>query len=178
LNDFVTHLPMLKDSNKVVSTMKKGNVPFGEADLAAIVLASVPMAWHNQYNLTHLTVPKLTRALLLDLEASERVMVEKQNEKLKAKGKAASAYPEAKSNPMRKASGGLTGQAPKKGHSEKFCQRCKAHVGPYQTHTTLDCRPYDSNGSPLRQQQGSPLSPRSPTRSLGVRRAWPSCRPS
>ncbi len=31
--------------------------------------------------------------------------------------------------------------------------------------------------SPLRQQQVSPLSPRSPTRSLGAIRAWPLCRP-
>ncbi len=31
--------------------------------------------------------------------------------------------------------------------------------------------------SPSRQQQVSPLSPRSPTRSLGAIRAWPSCRP-
>jgi hypothetical protein len=36
-------------------------------------------------------------ALLLDLEAIERVMVEKQNKKLKAKGKASTACPDAKS---------------------------------------------------------------------------------
>jgi hypothetical protein len=75
--------PTLKGSPKVVSTTKKGNIPFGKADLvAAIVLVSVLTMWQNQYNLTHLTVPKLTRALLLGLEAIERVMVEKQNEKL------------------------------------------------------------------------------------------------
>ncbi len=45
LNDYVKHLPTLKDSSKAVPTMKKGNIPFGEADLAAIVLASVPMWW-------------------------------------------------------------------------------------------------------------------------------------
>jgi hypothetical protein len=38
LNDCIRHLPMLKDSPKAVSTMKKGNIPFGGADLAAIVL--------------------------------------------------------------------------------------------------------------------------------------------
>jgi hypothetical protein len=37
LNDYVKHLPMLKDSSKAVPTMKNGNIPFGEADLAAIV---------------------------------------------------------------------------------------------------------------------------------------------
>ncbi len=37
LNDYVKHLPTLKDSSKAVPTMKKGNIPFGEADLATIV---------------------------------------------------------------------------------------------------------------------------------------------
>ncbi len=73
------------------------------------MLASVPMMWQNQYNLNHTTVPELTRALLPDLESIEHVMVEKHNEKLKAKGKAATARPKAKSNPKSKASGGLTG---------------------------------------------------------------------
>jgi hypothetical protein len=41
------------------------------------------------------------RVLLPDLEAIKRVMKEKQNEKLKAKGKAASACLEAMSNPKR-----------------------------------------------------------------------------
>ncbi len=47
LNDYVTHLPTLKDSSKAVPMTKKGNIPFGEADLAAIVLSSVPMSWQN-----------------------------------------------------------------------------------------------------------------------------------
>ncbi len=43
LNDYVKHLPTLKDSSKAVPTTKKGNSPFGKSDLAAIVLLSVPM---------------------------------------------------------------------------------------------------------------------------------------
>jgi hypothetical protein len=82
LNDYVRHLPALKDSPKAVSKTKKGNVPFGKADLAVIMLAAVPMMWQNQYNLTYLMVPKSMRALLLDLEVIEWVMVKKQNEKL------------------------------------------------------------------------------------------------
>jgi hypothetical protein len=73
LNDYVRHLPT-KDSPKALLMTKKGNVPFGEADLAAIVLASVPMTWQNQYNLNHTTVPKLTHVLLPDLEAIERII--------------------------------------------------------------------------------------------------------
>ncbi len=76
------YLPTLKDSPKALSMMKKGNIPFGEADLAAIVLESVPMSWQNQYNLNHSTVPKSTHTLLPDLEAIKRVMVEKHNKKL------------------------------------------------------------------------------------------------
>jgi hypothetical protein len=154
LNDYVRYLPMLKDRSKAESTTKKGNIPFGEADLAAIMLASVPMSWQNQYNLNHSMVPEPTCTLLLDLEAIEQVMVEKQNKKIEAKGKASTAWSKAKSNPKRKASGSPTGQVPKKGHSEKFCQRCKAQCGPYQTHITLDCHCYDSNGKPLEVAAG------------------------
>jgi hypothetical protein len=69
LNDYVRHLPTLKNSPKAVPMTKKGNVPFGRADLAAIVLASVPMIWQNQYILTHPTVPESMCVLLPDLEA-------------------------------------------------------------------------------------------------------------
>jgi hypothetical protein len=109
LNDYTRYLPTLKDSPKAVPTTKKENIPFNKAYLAAFVLASVPMSWQNQYNLNHLTVPESTRTLLLDLEAFEHVMVEKHNKKLKAKGKASTARPAAKSNPKRKVSGGPTG---------------------------------------------------------------------
>ncbi len=71
LNDHVNHLPTLKDSSKAVPTMKKGNIPFGKAGLAAIVLLSVLMSWQNQYNLNRSTVPESTRTLLPDLEAIE-----------------------------------------------------------------------------------------------------------
>ncbi len=122
LNDYVRYHLTLKDSPKAVPMTKKGNISFGKADLAAIVLASIQMTWQNQYNLTHLTVPESMPELLPDLEAIKQVMVEKQNEKLKAKGKAIIAQPYAKINPKRKAYGGSSDQVPKKGCSEKFCQ--------------------------------------------------------
>ncbi len=109
LNDYVKHLPTLKDSSKAVPTMKKGNIPFGEANLATIVLSSIPMSWQNQYNLNHSTVPESTRTLLLDQEAIKRVMVKKKGANLKAKGKGSTAPSEPKGNPKRKVSGGLTG---------------------------------------------------------------------
>ncbi len=112
---------MLKNSSKAVPTTKKGNIPFGKADLATIVLLSVPISWQNQYSLNHSTVPKSTCTLLPDLEAIERAMVERKGANLKAKGKGGTAPSEAKGNLKRKTSGGPTGQVPKKGHSEKFC---------------------------------------------------------
>jgi hypothetical protein len=77
LNNYVKHLPTLKDSSKAVPTTKKGNISFGKADLACIVQLSVLMSWQNQYNLNHSTVPESIRTLLPDLEAIEQVMVEK-----------------------------------------------------------------------------------------------------
>ncbi len=113
LNDYVKHLPTLKDSSKAVPMMKKGNIPFGEADLAAIVLLSVPISWQNQNNLNHSTVPKSTCTLLPDLEAIKRVMVEKKGANLKVKGKGSTAPSNPKGKPKRKASGGPTGRVPK-----------------------------------------------------------------
>ena len=109
LNDYVRYLPTLKDSLEAVPMTKKGNIPLSKADLAAIVLASVPMSCQNQYNLNHLTVLESSCTLLPDLEAIKHVMVEKHNKKLKAKGTAGTARSKAKSNPKRKASGGRTG---------------------------------------------------------------------
>jgi hypothetical protein len=43
LNHCVRYLTTLKDSPNDVPMTKKGNIPFGKADLATIVLASVPM---------------------------------------------------------------------------------------------------------------------------------------
>jgi hypothetical protein len=167
LNDYVNHLPTLKDSSKAVPTMKKGNIPFGEADLAATVLLSVRMLWQNQYNLDHSTVPESTRTLLPDLEAIKQVMVEKKGANLKAKGKGGTAPSEAKGNPKHKASGGPTGQVPKKGRIEKFCQCCKAHGSPFTTHNTLDCRRHDSNGKPLEAAAGKPSESKKPYNKSG-----------
>ncbi len=44
LNDYVIHLPTLKDRSKAVPMTKKENILFGEAGLAATMLASVLMS--------------------------------------------------------------------------------------------------------------------------------------
>ncbi len=91
LNGYLRHLPMLKNSPKAVTTTKKGNIPFAEANLVSIILLSVPIAWQNQYSLTHSMVQEAPRTLLPDLENIERIMLEKYNEKLKAQVKASTA---------------------------------------------------------------------------------------
>jgi hypothetical protein len=63
---------------------------------------------------------------------------------------------------------GPTGKVSKKGNSEKVCQRCKAHGGPYQTHNTLDCCRYDSNGKPLEAAAaGKPNESKKPYKKFG-----------
>ncbi len=42
LNNYLAYLPTVKDSSMAIADMKKGNVPFDEADLAGIVLKAVP----------------------------------------------------------------------------------------------------------------------------------------
>ena len=77
LDDYLAHLPTVKSMPMAVENRKKGKVPFDEADLAGIILKSVPASWINQYNLTHTMLPKSPRQLLPGLEAIERVMNEK-----------------------------------------------------------------------------------------------------
>ncbi len=67
---------MLKNSPKAVATIKKGNIPFKEADLASIMLAALPLTWQNQYNLMHSTVSESPCALLADLENIKHVILE------------------------------------------------------------------------------------------------------
>jgi hypothetical protein len=105
--------------------------------------------------------------LLPDLEAIKQVMVEKKGANLKTKGKGSTAPSEAKGNPKRKVSGGPSGQVPKKGCSDKFCQWCKAHGGPFTTHNTLDCCCYDRFGKPLKAAAGMPSESKKPYKKSG-----------
>jgi hypothetical protein len=89
----------------------------------------------------------------------KQVMVEKQNERLNAKGKASTACPDAKSNPKRKASGGSGDQVPKKVCNEKFCQHCKAHGAPTRCTIPVTAVAMTRMVSPLGWPQVSPLSP-------------------
>ena len=49
LNDYIVHLPSIFYSSKAVASTVKGNVIFGDGELASIILALTPQTWQNQY---------------------------------------------------------------------------------------------------------------------------------
>ena len=98
LNDYLKHLPTLKNSPKAVATTKKGNVPFS--------LSTVPVTSQNQYNLTHQTVPESPRTLLQDLENIEHVMSVKLSKKLRVQGRSSAAKGDSNGKGKKRESGG------------------------------------------------------------------------
>jgi hypothetical protein len=150
LNKYLGILPAIKNSPLAVASTEMGNVPFTKATHASIILSHLPVAWKNQYDLTHSTVPESPRAMLMDLENIEKLFVEKYDKKAKAnKAKAATASKTAERVPKKRAHGGGSDQgAPKKGHSAKYCKWCKVVGGPYTTHDTIKCRRFEKDGKP------------------------------
>ena len=140
LNDFLAHLPTVKDNPMADEDTKRGNVvPFDEANLAGIMLMAVPSSWVNQYTLTHLTLPKSPRQLLPDLENIERSMNKKRMELAKARAKDGAALAGTKSGAKKTASAGSSEQVPKKARTTKFCQHCMNNNKPYMSHNTKEC---------------------------------------
>jgi hypothetical protein len=115
LNKYLGMLPTIKNSPMAVASTELGNVPFTKAIHASIILSHLPVAWRNQYDLTHKTVPESPRAILLDLENIEKMQVEKYNEKAKAsKAKAATASAELRVPKKRANAGGANYRKPPK----------------------------------------------------------------
>ncbi len=150
LNKYLEILPTIKNSPLAVASMEMSNVPFTEATHASIILSHLPVAWRNQYDLTHKTVPELPCAMLQDLKNIEKLFVEKYNKKARAnKAKAATAPKTAERVPKKRAHGGGSNRgAPKKGHSAKYCKWYKNANGPYTTHNTIKCRRFEKDGMP------------------------------
>jgi hypothetical protein len=90
LNEYLACVHMGYDLSMAVEGTKKKNVPFDEADLARIMLNSVPVTWMIQYNMIHSMLPKSPCVLLLNLEALSKVMNEEHQSNLKIKAKEAS----------------------------------------------------------------------------------------
>ena len=81
LNKYLGILPPIKNSPLAVASTEMGNVPFTEATHASIILLLLPVAWRNQYDLKHKTVPESPRAMLLDLKNIEKLFIKKYNKK-------------------------------------------------------------------------------------------------
>jgi hypothetical protein len=152
LNKYLEQLPMIKISPQAVASTEYGNVPFNESTLASIILSHLPVAWRNQYNLTHTIVPESPRAILLDLENLEKVFAERSNEAARAnKAKVAAAAKSAGDHVPRKGKrahgGGLDKGNPKKGRTDRFCKHCKGVDGPFTIQNTTECRRFNKDGS-------------------------------
>jgi hypothetical protein len=150
LHKYLGILPTIKNSPLAVASTEFGNVPFTKATHASIILSHLPVAWRNQYDFTHNTVPESPLGMLLDLENIEKLFVERYNEKARAiKAKAASVTKAAELRvPKKRANEGGPKEAPKKGGSAKYCKWCKAADGPFTTHDTSECRRFSKDGIP------------------------------
>jgi hypothetical protein len=120
LNKYLGILPTIKNSPLAVAFTEMGNVPFTEATHASIILSHLPIAWRNQYNLTHKTVLELPCAMLQDLENIEKLFVKKYNKKVQAnKAKAATDPKTAERVPKKRTHGEGSDRIPPK---RMFCQ--------------------------------------------------------
>jgi hypothetical protein len=149
LNKYLGILPRIKNNPMAVASTELGNVPFIEATHTSIILSHLPVAWRNQYNPTHKTIPESPRAMLLDLVNIVKMQVKKYNEKAKAnKAKADSAMAELRGPKKRAIGGGADKGAPKKGSTAKYCKWYKAVNGSFMTHDTAECRRFKKDSSP------------------------------
>jgi hypothetical protein len=73
LNKYLGMLPTIKYSPMDVASTELGNLPFKETTHGSIIFSHLPVAWRNQYNLMHKTIPESPRAMLLDLENIEKM---------------------------------------------------------------------------------------------------------
>jgi hypothetical protein len=174
LNDYLVYLPTVYISSMAVEGTKKCNVPFDMTDIARIVLNLVPVAWMNQYNMTHLTLPKSPRALLPDLEAIERIMDKKHQASLMAKANEASAASATAKGSSKKysASGNPGEQVPKMAKPAKFCQHCKNKGGPHLTQNTKEYCRYYKDGNPVATTALKPSDVKKPFKEGGDKSRW------
>ncbi len=102
-------------------------------------------------------------------------MVEKHSQKLKAKVRAVQANPKPRVTQSARHLGARLVKSLRRVPLTSSANIAKPTAVPSRPTTPWTAVAMTVMVSPLRQQQVSPLSPRSPTRSLGAIRAWPSC---
>jgi hypothetical protein len=120
---------------------------------------------------------KSLHTLLLDLENTKQVIVEKFNKMLKAKGKALTALPNAKSTPKKKASGTQVIKSLRRYTVRSFASVEIFMVVHTRCITQAAIVAMTRMVSPMAQPLVSPLMLRSPTKNKGARSKWPSWRP-
>ena len=81
LNKYIGTFPTIKNSLLAVTSTEPGNIPFTTATHASIILSQLSLAWRNQYNLMHQTVPESPRAMLQDIKTIKKVIAERYNYK-------------------------------------------------------------------------------------------------
>jgi hypothetical protein len=177
LNDYVRYLPTLKDSSKAVLTTRKRNIPFGEADLAAIVLSSVPMSWQNQYNLNHSTVPKSIVPCYRTWKPSSESWMKRMVQTSRQKGRVVQPHPKPRVTLSAKRPGGRLVESLRRVAVSSFASNARLTAVLLRCITPWNAIAMTAMASPSRLQQVSPLSPRSPKKCLGMTRIWPSCSP-
>ena len=138
LNKYIGMLPTIKNSSLAVASTERGNIPFTKATHASIILSQLPLAWRNQYKLTHQTVPESPHAMFQDLEAIEKVIAERYNNKARTNKTRAATAPKANEPRVPKKHRGKDseGGTRKKERSNKYCKWCMAVDGSFTTHDT------------------------------------------
>ena len=149
LNRYIGILPTIKSSSLVVASTEHGNIPFTKATHASIILSQLPLAWRNQYKLTHQTVPESLHAMLQDLETIKKVIAERYNDKARTNKTRAATAPKANEPrvPKKHRGEGSEGGTRKKERSNMYCKWCKAVDGSFTTHDTSECCRFSKDGS-------------------------------
>ena len=149
LNRYIGMLPTIKNSSLVVASTELENIPFSEASHASIIMSQLPLAWRNQCNLMHQTVPESPHAMLQDLKSIEKVIAERYNDKARTNKAKAATAPKANEPrmPKKHCGKGFQGGTRKKGKSNMYCKWCKAVDGSFTTHDTSECRRFSKDGS-------------------------------
>jgi putative hemolysin len=125
-------------------------LPLDDANLVTHLLRMRPAKWQTQYDLTDITAPVNTRALLLILEKIENnaVVGTKPPSMTKPKGAGGKCRLES-----------IDSRIPKKskqvGFSNKQCTLCKKHGGPHKSQNTRDCCKYNPDGTPIKRNGGA-----------------------
>ena len=162
MNRDLALMPCLAIKTQTSPEVVPNNVPFNGAEMCGIIIRSLPQDWQTQYRVVngHKNRNHQTKihALIIDLEAIEKVMDQKRKEKdtlTKKESTAKSPRKNEKGSGKRGSAVGMvqvTLRIPKKQHTDKFCNHhCKEHGGAHTTHNTSDCNCYKADGAPNKE---------------------------